>query len=364
MVCFNCKVENQDDHTFCINCGEVITKSGSSQVNTPNDYNTSPLGTGQQNYGTSDSVETSVIDVNQNQQSVPNFNPPMPNSGAYPSPAKKQNWLLLIGIPLILLLVIGGGAMFLLSKQNVKTENLPENFGLYFQNEDKNKLVQIKKMDVSNVLDTKKEILEDDNLPKVLSKPNLIFYNEDISVGDLKLIEIDSIKDDGSFRKVEFQAAKIEGKSDMKKIRTEKELAKGKYAFALFDGDFDDGKHKLWVFEIKKSGKSDNDELANSDSISLKPTPEKPKVVTVKEVPAPPGSSVSYVTQGSVVMRSSPSQNSSALGKFKRGQKVYIIEYSSNREVFHGKSGSYNSNFALVQTTTGKKGWIYSAFLK
>lgn len=367
MICPNCQTVNDAENVFCVNCGMNFANSQNIHASSPNLPNVPPPDTEQfQNFGNSDSIETSVLPNYQyQQQSMPNYNPAMPNSGVYPSPPKKRNWLLIVGLPLILLALVGGGLAFLLYKLNSSNaETLPEHFGFFVQNEDKSKLSEIKKTDAANALESKKTLLENNNLPEVKSNAHWIYYNNEVSLDDVKLIQLDTIKDDGSFMQLDFQAAPIEGKSGMKKVRTEKELAKGKYAFAIFDGNFDEGKHKFWAFEVKSSGKSNNDELAKSSSIPLKPKPEKPKVVTVQEVPAPPGAEVRYVGQASVVMRSGPSQTASAVGKFQRGQKVYVLGYSDNFEVFSGKSGTYNSNYAQVQTSTGKKGWIYAAFLK
>jgi hypothetical protein len=362
MICPNCKTVNDSEYVFCVNCGVSVTQSNSSieqnSIEMPNlpssDTNQ------QQQFGTSNSVETSVLPLSQNNQSIPNFNPAMPGTGNFPATTKKRNWFLFLGLPLVILLIVGGGGFYLVYQQSLNTESLPKHFGLFSQNDDKTQLSEVKKLDVTNALEVKDKLLEDTDLPELQSKPSWILYaeNNDVPLNDLKLVEIDSIKDDGSLNQVEFQAAPVEGKPEMKKIRVRQELATGKYAFAIFDGHLDDGKHRFWVFEIKSGTKSDNGELAKSTTVSIKPKEENSMLPN--EVPPPPGASIAFVIQSNVVMRSGPSQASAKIGKFRRGQKVYVIEYSSNQESFK----NLYSNFARVQTTTGRTGWIYAAFIR
>jgi hypothetical protein len=347
---------------YCVNCGTTITQTENmSGINTPNSPPIPIPDTQQQiHYGTSDSVETSVLNVHQLNQSQANFNPVPPLHENVQPNAGRRNWFLLLGIPLMIFLAVGAGTFYLLMKQQ-KAETLPEHFGFFIQ-ADKSGLNELKKQDTTNLLDAKDELLKKDDLPDIGNNPNWILYaeNNDIPLNDLKLIELNSITDKGEIKQLDFQAAPVEGKSEMKKIRVPQGLASGKYAFAIFDGFLDEGKHKLWVFEVKESRKSANDELAKSISVALKPKEQKKPDVTPPKVPPPPGGQVAYVTQSRVLMRRGPTQASAVAGRFSRGQRVYVIEYSSNYETFNNLS----SNFAFVQTESGKRGWIYAAFLR
>lgn len=362
MICPNCKTVNNSDHMYCVNCGTTIAQTENvSKINTPHSSQIPIPDTQQQpHYGTSDSIETSVLNIHQIDQSQANFNPAIPHHETVPPPAKNRNWLLMLAIPLVIILAVGAGAMYLLLKQQ-NAEILPEHFGFFIQAE-KSQLNELKKQETSNLLTAKDEILKKDDLPNIKNDPNWILYaeNNDIPLNDLKLIELDSITDKGDMKQLDFQAAPVEGRSEMKKIRIPQGLASGKYAFAIFDGFLDEGTHKLWAFEIKESKRSENDELAKSISVSLKPREEKKPVPVTPKVPPPPGAQVASVTQSRVLMRAGPTQNSAVAGRFSRGQRVYVIEYSSNYETFNNLS----SNFAFVQTESGKRGWIYAAFLR
>jgi uncharacterized protein YgiM (DUF1202 family) len=65
------------------------------------------------------------------------------------------------------------------------------------------------------------------------------------------------------------------------------------------------------------------------------------------------------------VLRSGPTQLSGKIGNVRMGQKLYVIEYSDRYETFITKDGrELNSNYAYVQTESGKRGWVYAAFIK
>lgn len=379
MLCPNCNVLNEEKNMFCVNCGTNFVRNQSGQTDVPPTIQM-PSITPPPDYNTSNSVETSVLP--NYQQSNPGFQQQYTPGASHIHQSKKSKTMFWAGGIFLLLLLLGGGgaAAYFLSQNSANAGALPEHFGLFSQNNDKNKLNEIKKQDFTNLLTAKEEFEKDDDLPVLPNKPNLILFaeNNNIPLNDLKLVQIDSIKDDGSLKQLDFQAAPVEGKPEMKRIRVSESLSNGKYAFALFDGFMDDGKHKLWAFQIKNSGTSDNGDLAKITTLNLKPKEEKKDKPTTEEksptttenappanaaipsIPQPSGVRVATLTQGNVVMRSGPSQNTAKIGGFKRGQKVYVINYSDNYEYFN----NLYSNYAYVQTESGKRGWVYAAFIK
>jgi len=64
-------------------------------------------------------------------------------------------------------------------------------------------------------------LLKDESLPSLEPNPTLILYSDgkDVPVSDLHLIQLDTIKDDGSFKQIDFQASPIENKPEMKKLK-------------------------------------------------------------------------------------------------------------------------------------------------
>lgn len=380
MICPNCSVLNEDGYVFCVNCGAHFTNNSGEQAGSSSSVQIPPTVISPQNINTSNSVETSVVPRYQN--SIPNFQQTQFTPGSnYVQPRRKSNALLIGGglFVLLLLLVGGGAAVYFVNQNSGTAESLPAHFGLFFQNQEKNAVSEIKKQDFTSVTAAKDEIMKNESLPSLPAKPNFVLYaeNKDIPHDELKLIQFDSIKEDGSLKQLDIQVAPVEGKPEMKRIRTPENIANGKYAFALFNGFFDEGKHKFWAFSVKNSEKSDNGELAKNITLNLKPKDEKqqsPPAQTDNQkkelseapppqtasVPPPAGARIGFLTQGNVVMRAAPTQYSAKIGGFKSGQKVYIINYSGNYESFK----HLYSNYAYVQTESGKRGWVYAAFLR
>lgn len=405
MNCPKCNIFNEQGNLFCVNCGETLTAvsnlpptvvsnqnpSANSQpteqfpsiysqesVSQPTVYSGTP------NYNTNpNSYQNSQIKFPQSppnyQPSMTGFNPSIP----YPAPpVKKSRAGMWIGLGFLLVLILGGGAIgayLLINKPFTKSEILPDHLGMFFQNAEKTQISEIKKQDFTNALTGKDTILKDGGLPEIESKPNIVLYSDgtDIPLSDLKVVDLDSINKDGSMKQIEYKAAPIEGKTEMKRIWFNENLAKGKYAFAVFDGFLDEGKHKFWAFEVKNSDKNDNGNLAKSVNLDLKNknsttvktsesnTNSNANVVTETKVPAPSNATVAYCTSNNVVMRSGASQNTAKIGSLYRGQKIYVIQYSNNYETFINKDGrELYANYAYIQTEGGKRGWVYTAYIK
>lgn len=374
MICPKCQAINDDENVFCVSCGTTISQIVSGGVDsgiagqpvppTVQYLNSQQFSEQSQN----PSTETAVLSVNQNQRSMPGFNPGVPYP-AEPQVVSSNNKFIWIGFFAVLFLLLIGGGAFLISRQYQVAEALPDHFGMFFQNKAKDRVEEVKKQDFTNALEGKDTLLNGDSLPVVDGDPNLILYSDgkDIPHTDLRLIQLDTISDDGSLKQLDFEVAPVEGKPEMKRIRVRDGIANGKYAFALLDGFLNEGKHKFWAFQVKNAEKSDNKDALKAATVALKPTPvpvakpnNQPSSVPQQTVPPPPAGQIAYSKTGRLVLRSGPSQNSPKIRNLAQGERVYIIEYSSNYESFK----NLYSNFAYVQTENGQRGWAYAAYLR
>ncbi len=400
MYCPKCKNQNDDTNLFCINCGETFTVGTSlQQTMLPPSGGSEPLMPTQifhpsanqtAEYPSDPTVFAPHPNINQSNanynQSNANYNPS--NVGFNPSiqfmppkPPPKSRLGLWLGFGILLAILLGGGivaAVLLFYKPANSTEILPDHLGMFFQNSDKTSIDEIKKQDFTNALEGKDKLLKDDSMPTVESKPNLILYSDgkDIPLSDLKLIQLDSVKPDGTMKQIDFKATPVEGKPDMKRLWFPENLANGKYAFALIDGLFDDGKHKFWAFQIKNSNKTDNANLVKETNVTLKnksnntdskntnstANTEITKVTpTPKPTVAPPvGSRTAYANTNNVVVRAAPGLDAQKVSGLKRGQKVYILGYSTNYDYWNGLEG----NWANIQTESGQRGWVFSPLIR
>ena len=261
-------------------------------------------------------------------------------------------------------------AFFFLSRNN-KLETLPDHLGLFVQNNERNHLDEVLKQDITNVIQAKNELLKNEDLPTVDANPNFIlnYDGKDVPINDLKLIQLDTIKDDGSMKQISFQPAPIDGKPEMKRVRVPDSLANGKYALALLDGFFNDGKHKFWTFQVKNSSRSDNGDALKSSTASLKPTPPAQPVAPKTPAYSPPSSPASpppvsggmaTVRSGNVILRSGPCLTCTDIGRVYGGQQVFIINYGGSFDTWKGRRG----NWAYVRTSTGSLGWVFAALLR
>jgi len=400
MICPKCNTINENSNTFCVNCGGTITATANiPQTMLPNspqstvptqsfqvppnqneDYLSSPtvIAGHQPNSNQSQAnYYGSQANFNQSQAnfnpSTAGFNPSIPYIPPQVPPKSRPG--LWIGLSVFLVLLLGGGivgAFFLMNKTAPSAEVLPDHLGMFFQNNEKTSVEEIKKLDFTNAFDGKDKVLKDESIQTVESKPNLILYSDgkDIPLGDLKLIQLDSVKNDGTMKQIDFKATPVDGKTEMKRLWFPENLANGKYAFALIDGFFDDGKHKFWAFQVKNPDKTDNGNLVKDLTVSLKnkaknssntnteitqisPTP-KPSV-------APPvGSRTAYAATNNVVVRAAPSLSAQKVSGLKRGQKVFVLSFSENYDYWNGLEGTW----ANIQTESGQRGWVFSPLIK
>lgn len=400
MNCPKCNYQNDDTNVFCINCGETFLSSINSQQ-TLMSPTTLPetllptqsfnsLGNQTPDYQSNPTVFAPHPTINQSNanynQSNANFNPS--SAGFNPSipfipaaAAPKSRLGLWISLGVLLLFLLGGGiiaAIFLINKPVSSTETLPDHLGMFFQNSDKTSVEELKKQDFTNGLEGKDKLLKDDTIPTLESKPNLILYSDgkDIPLSDLKLIELDSIKTDGTMKLIDYKATPVEGKPEMKRLWFSENLAKGKYVFALIDGAFDDGKHKFWAFQVKTTDKTDNSGLVKETNVLVKNKSNKSDsknsnddTDTEKEtvtptpkpvIPPPVGARSAYSVTNNVVVRAAPGLGAQKVGGLRRGQRVYILGYSSNYDYWNGLEG----NWANIQTESGQRGWVFSPLLR
>jgi cytoskeletal protein RodZ len=383
MHCPYCNTVNDDENSFCVSCGKTISQDYKTL---PNALPPTQIYRSEQS-NEPDSVQTAYPPKPVFNQPQPNFNQPF---SYQETPQKSGKGLLIavLGIGILIILgAIGAGGYYFWQQQQTSpqtAEVLPDHLGMFVQNKDKTTVTEIKQKDVTNVLDEKESLLKDDSLSVWEENSSVILYSDakEVPVTDLKLIQLDTIEDDGNLKQIDFQAAPIDGKPEMKRLRFPNGIAKGKYAFALFNGFLNEGTHKFWAFQVKDSKKSDNNDIAKSANISVKDLkdskksddkektkdsdetakketvpPPPPKKDT--KVPPPSGARVAYSNGSDVLLRSTPSLNGKKIGKLSRGQRIYIIYYSENYDEWRGTT----ANWAYIQTESGGRGWVFSPFV-
>lgn len=340
MNCPNCGFVNELDNAFCVGCGYTLTG-----------------GQGSSSDAALRSQETEVFRFGVTGSSLPHFRA---DSVSFPqtAPATKNRSLVWVAVGIVGILLVFGTYYFYSAGQPTAAaaDPLPDHFGLFSQSKEQNRVDELKKYDFPSLVAARDEFAKSDAIPTLDGNPSLIIYSDGSpQLNDLRLIQLDSVNPDGSFKQIGFQAAPIEGKPEMRRMRIESGLANGKYAFATLEGFFNDGRHKLWPFRILNSSKADNNELLTSSSLQLKPVLPQQSFA-----PPPPVGSVARTVTTSVVLRSSPTQSSFKIRNLGFGEQVTVLEYSTNTESFKGRV----SPFARVQTINGQQGWIFAAFLK
>ncbi|MBP9663958.1 MAG: zinc ribbon domain-containing protein [Pyrinomonadaceae bacterium] len=303
MICHHCNTQNADDHDFCVSCGQPINAT----VQRPANIYQPPGGAG---------------------------NAP-PRSSVLP-------WVL-AGGGLLLILVIGGG--FFAASQLMSREVLPTHFGMFVQNDAKDRVDEIRRQDFANAIEGKAALLKDDTLPAIISQPNLVLNaDSSVNVNDLRLVQLDTIKDDGSMQQIDLQVAPVEGKPEMKRLRVPDGLANGKYALAIFDSYINEGKQRFWPFQVRDSAKSDNGSALRAASVPLKPkapaapTPTAPTTAgpitpppAQPAIPPPmPTTGMRTIAANYVRVRVGPSSKASfhPTFRFNRGARVNVVGYS------------------------------------
>lgn len=380
MQCPTCRTLNDNENTFCVSCGSTIVRNRDlATLTLPNTQIPGTVGGQGNSYP---SVPTHFVqhpNVNRSepgfQQAGSELDPTAPQFNARIE-NKRGKTVVFVALGILGVLILGGvaiGAFFFLKPGVQPGERLPEHLGMFSQNKEKDQLTELRKIDSQNILDAKDKLFNDESLPVVGERPELILYADgmEVPIADVKLIQLDSVKNDGTMKYIEFQASPVDGKPAMKRIKFPESLAIGKYAFARFDGYFDEGKHKFWAFEIKNAEKKDNGSLARETVVATKPKqvgnssvqktaatlalPPAPR----PEVIVPSGARVGYCNNSDVRIRSSPDLTAQVIGKLGRRQRVFVIQYSGNTDYWKGQQ----ANWAYIQTESGKSGWVFSPFI-
>ncbi len=366
MKCPKCSTENDSEYIFCVNCGTPIASDRRTQPMIPATVEIPRSGS---SAGGPPSVET--VFAPGSVRSEPRQDGTYTTGKGEERPRRTGIYIALgVGAIVLLLAAIGVTAWFI-GRPSIVAEHLPDYLGLFVDNKEKRSLVEVKKYDFASVAAGRDALLKDESLATADERPEFILYAEasEVPVNDLKVVQLDTIKDDGTMKHLEFQAAPIDGKPAMKRLRFERGLAAGKYAFVLFDGYFEEGKHKFWAFQIVNAEKRDNTDLARDIALDLKskladtntnqatnanvaPSP-KPTIS------APVGARVAYCNATDVIVRAAPSLNAKKVNELRRGQKVYAIRYSDNYDYWNGMQ----ANWAYIQTESGKRGWVFTPFI-
>ncbi len=369
MHCPFCNTINDDQNSFCVSCGKTIAPELKSppEIIPPTQAFSGDSSFGQQ------SAQTAYPPKQSYTPTV--FDQPVPQR-------KKRTGLIILLVAALFAVVgaIGAGAYFIWQGQQeaASSEVLPDHLGFFLRDADNKKLIEIKQKDAVNALDEREKLLNDNALTPYTENSTFILYLDakDVPLIDLKLIRLDSLKDDGNVAQLDFQAVPVEGKPLMKSLRLPNGIADGKYAFALFNGFANDGNHKFWAFQVKDSGKSNNDDIARNavismkdakksdDSASSKPADDsensaEPVKKKESKVAPPSGSSVAYCNGNDVLLRAQPSLTGKKIGKLSKGQRIYIMYYSENYDVWRGTT----ANWAYIQTESGGRGWVFTPFV-
>lgn len=274
-----------------------------------------------------------------------------------------------IVIALVVLAIAAIGAVtYLFLLRGGKQEGpIPDHFGIFVRTKDT--LDELRRTEFRDVVQGRDAIIGDSSLPRVDAKPTLILYAEaqDIPLSELKLIQLDAIDPGGKVRYWTYQVAPIDGHPSMKQIRVTGGLPGGKYAFALLNGYLDEGNHRFWPFQVKDGGATPSD-TPQETMIQLKPKPtptprqiNQPQPVPQPALPPPASAGLAYCTENNVVLRSAPNLNGPKIGRLSKGERLFVIELSSNYDTWRGVT----ANWAYVQPENSSvRGWVFTYFVR
>ena len=309
----------------------------------------------------SDSQETEVMDT-------PGYFNPTPTYTTPPQVRNTNKTALLAVLGVVAVAALGAGGYVFLNRNSVQ-ETLPDGGGVYVQNSERNRVDKIPTQETNNAIQSAKDLSTNESLRTLEQNASVIVSpdGDSIPINDLKLVQLDTIKDDVNMKHIEFDKPKVDGKGDMRRITVPGGLAIGKYALMVIQGDLNEGKHKMWAFQVKNSSKSDNKDNEATLTVTIKrtptpmPVPPRPVVPTPSPMSQPPNTERARTTEGIKIRSSATQSENNQVGSIKAGQLVYIYEYSSNVEEFKGK----RSNFARVQPANGgTPGWVFAYFLR
>jgi len=360
MICPECRTENDEAYVFCVNCGAPIGRAQERTAQFTAETVQKPV-----------PPTVFVREAPYDTQSPGRIRDPTIDR----IPPRKRTGPLLIGAALGLLIlfgaIVGGGYAIYVYTRSPQVaevgkegkEILPDHLGFFVRSAPGQTPVEVRRVDSANSIEARDAILADPEIQKLAAQPEFILYADpaETPLSDVKLVRIDAIADDGKVKRADYQAAIVDDKPAMKRIMLPQPLPSGKYAFALFSGYFNEGRHKFWPFEIP-AGDEQGLKFEQELALDVKPTqaPAKPDVTKPESVPIPAGATIAYCKNRDVWLRRSPAlEDKGKIALLRLRQKVYVMRYSENTSVWNG----ITSNWAFVQTEAGKQGWVFNALL-
>ena len=334
MICPTCSTANESEYVFCVNCGTSLVPSAVDH----------------------DSVATAY--------------PPAMIDTPH---KKKTNTMLIVGLVAVLLFAaaaVVAAAVFIYSRSSppASTAAMPDHLGLFAVNGDG--LSELKATEVADLAAAFERTSS--SLVKT-ARPDFMIYSDgsNISLADLKFVVIDHIKNDGRLTAIDFQIVPTDGNANIKRLRFPDGIAAGRYAFIIVDGPFDAGRQRLWPVEITDGGRRDNNGISREIAVAVSPdktssntnvnaAPQaSPSPVPKPTIELPAGATVAFCNSSDVIVRGSPGLDGKKLTMLKKNQKVYILRYSENTDLWNG----VESNWAFIQTENGSRGWVFTPFI-
>ena len=368
MICPKCSTKNDDDYIFCVNCGESIAVAGEKTEQFPSVSTLIGAGHIRSSAPPTAQFSSPATETRRDHLTIP------PTFEHRPAKGSSAGWKI-AGIAICLIVIAGSAAIAAVVYFNrpvSQSEVLPDHLGLFVVDANRRAIRELSKREFANVKDGRDAMLKESITPSVQRVADFVLYADpgETKIDDLKFVRLDSIKDEGSMQQIDFQASLVEGKPAMKRLRFPNALSNGKYAFAIFNGPFDDGKHKFWAFEVNGTGNSDTAIAGHELTIALKEkkpdekqaatnTSTETQKIEKPTVEAPIGARIAYCNASDVVVRGAPSLTARKVNGLRRGQKVYLLSYSDNYDNWNG----VRANWAYIQTESGKRGWVFTPFI-
>jgi hypothetical protein len=135
----------------------------------------------------------------------------------------------------------------------------------------------------------------------------------------------------------------------------------------------DEGTHKFWPMQVKENSPTPS-EAPQVATLPLKPKPAatpapapvsqtaivRPPTIVSPPVPPPAGTRMAYCNNNNVVLRDGPGLTARKVGGITRGQRMYVMNLSSNYDTWRG----ITANWAYVQLENSPaRGWVFTYFI-
>lgn len=111
--------------------------------------------------------------------------------------------------------------------------------------------------------------------------------------------------------------------------------------------------------EASKNDSKTEQKPAEAPTPTATPAPPPPAPKKEQKVPPPENSTVGHCTGDGVVLRDAPSQEGRKIGSLKRGQILYIMDYSEGEDNIKGVEKAW----VYVQTESGARGWVFGQYI-